>query len=93
MKPLAFKGTVDHMKAEVWFIQMEKVLKVLNSTKEQKVLFVTYMLEGEASHWWRMAERILHAQGVDPINWEDFLKVFDAKYFSYFSLSSGGKIS
>lgn len=60
---------------------MEKVFRILNWTDEQKVLFATYMLEREAFHWWRMAERILLEQGVEPISWVSFLGVFDEKYF------------
>ena len=47
----------------------------------QKVIFVTYMLEGEAEHQQRGAKTLLESKGI-KITWEVFLTTFFDKYLS-----------
>ena len=72
LNPPSFKGTPNPTEAENWVMQMEKMFDVLKCTDEQRVLFGTFMLEGEAEHWWRMTKRI-HGEKNNPIGWNDFL--------------------
>ena len=79
LNPLAFKGEFDPIVAESWILDLEKYLEVLNFSKTQKVVFATFMLGGEAKHWWRMEKRLLESQ--EPLVWEKFKDVFFKKYF------------
>ena len=46
----------------------------------QRVEFATYMLTGEASHWWQGIRRLVQ-QGDDYITWNVFQEEFYKKYF------------
>ena len=79
LNPLAFKEYLDLIVAESWVLDLEKYLEVLNCFETQKVVFFTFMLGGQAEHWWRMEERLL---GIDePLAWDQFKEVFFRKYF------------
>ncbi|XP_057953972.1 uncharacterized protein LOC131148268 [Malania oleifera] len=66
LKPSSFEGGTNPIKAEMWMQEMEKILVVLNCTEEQKVLFATFKLVGEAERWWH-AMKLLEEQRVVPI--------------------------
>ncbi|XP_038983652.1 uncharacterized protein LOC120111162 [Phoenix dactylifera] len=78
--PPAFKGTADPMEAVSWLKQMEKVFQALRCPDEEKVLFATFMLQGEAADWWEMEKGKLGPDDA-PFIWEEFKKVFHEKYF------------
>ncbi|RYR58977.1 hypothetical protein Ahy_A05g024836 isoform A [Arachis hypogaea] len=59
---------------------MERALQAQLVPEEQRVEFATYLLTGEASHWWQGARRLLQ-QGNDPITWDAFQVEFYKKYF------------
>ena len=80
LNPPSFKGTPNPTEAESWVMQMEKMFDVLKCTDEQRVSFETFILEGEAKHWWRMTKRI-HGERNNLIGWNDFLVIFYEKYF------------
>ena len=65
---------------EKWVPQLEKIFTVMGYINSQKVVFATYMLEGEAKLWWRGAESLLEFSGSE-ITWEVFLTIFFDKYF------------
>jgi hypothetical protein len=58
-KPPSFYRYFDPILVERWIMQLDKIFEVLGCTATQKVTFATYMLEGEAEHWWRGARRYL----------------------------------
>ncbi|XP_015959948.1 uncharacterized protein LOC107483847 [Arachis duranensis] len=66
--------------AETWFLAMERALQAQLVPEEQCVEFATYLLTGEALHWWQGARRLLQ-QGNDPITWGTFQVEFYKKYF------------
>ncbi|XP_057969504.1 uncharacterized protein LOC131158652 [Malania oleifera] len=84
----------------MWMQEMEKILILLNCTKEQKVLFATFKLTREAERWWH-AMKLLEEQRVVPIamTWVRFKQVFYDQYFpattrnakaeEFFSLTQG----
>jgi len=53
---LAFRGESDRIQAEGWIRQIEKILCVMECTESQKVTFATFMLQGEAKHWWEIVK-------------------------------------
>ncbi|MED6129198.1 hypothetical protein PIB30_105557, partial [Stylosanthes scabra] len=59
VKPPEFKGTVNVTEADDWFQAMERSLQAQRVPAEQYVEFSTYMLQGEAQHWWAGIRRIL----------------------------------
>ncbi|XP_057744929.1 uncharacterized protein LOC130962780 [Arachis stenosperma] len=59
---------------------MERALQAQLVPEEQCVEFATYLLTGEASHWWQGARRLLQ-QGNYPITWDAFQVEFYKKYF------------
>ena len=66
--------------AKNWLMKIEKIFEVVACTDDQKVAYITYMLVGEAKHWWRGAHALLQAQGV-PLTWMSFRATFLEKYF------------
>ncbi|XP_057969300.1 uncharacterized protein LOC131158445 [Malania oleifera] len=63
MRPSLFSGGPDPLVAANWVHDMEDILAVLSCTDEQKVLFATFKLTGEAKRWWRLAR--LSAKAVE----------------------------
>ena len=61
-------------------MKIEKIFEVLTCTNNQKATYATYMLVGEAEHWWRGARALLCAQRVQ-LTWDDFKATFLEKYF------------
>ena len=54
-----FLGNPDPTKAQTWIMQMEKIFDVVGCTKVQKVSFTSFMMKGEAKHWWRSTKKTL----------------------------------
>ncbi|XP_016178947.1 uncharacterized protein LOC107621438 [Arachis ipaensis] len=71
VNPPKFKGTTNLTEADTWFQAMERALQAQLVPEEQCVEFATYLLTGEASHWWQRTRRLLQ-QGDDPITWDVF---------------------
>ncbi|KAL4373531.1 hypothetical protein AHAS_Ahas05G0091100 [Arachis hypogaea] len=80
VNPPKFKGTTNPTEADTWFQAMERALQAQLVPEEQCVEFATYLLTGEASHWWQGARRLLQ-QGNGLITWDAFQVEFYKKYF------------
>ena len=70
MNPLAFKGESYPIVGESWTLDLEKYFDVLNCSETQNVVFATFMLGGEAEHWWRMKKWLLGNE--EPLVWDKF---------------------
>ena len=55
----SFLGNPDPIEAKTWIMQMEKIFDVVGCTKVQKVSFASFMLKGEAEHWWQSTRKTL----------------------------------
>ena len=65
---------VDH-----WFIQIEKVLEVMEITSDTtRIRIVAFQLEGEAQVWWRWART---SKDLEVMTWAEFQELFMGKYF------------
>lgn len=53
MGPPEFMGTSDPIEAENWIIHLEKIFVFMECSFEKKVSLATFILKGEAEHWWR----------------------------------------
>ena len=80
--PPTFQGTADPMVAEAWLKQMEKIFVAMGCNDDQRVILASFVLQGEADHWWDAKSRLIRAGLQDaPITWELFLEAFHEKYF------------
>ena len=77
--PPEFLGKPDPLKAEAWIKHVEKIFDVLKCQDEQKVQFASFMLRGEADHWWESLKRVY--PGAIEMSWEEFKEFFYEKYF------------
>ena len=82
-KPPTFDGGPDPMVAENWLLKMEKLLRALECTDAQKVLYSTFVLQGPVDRWWSSTEQLLRTElgRNTPITWEKFKEVFNRTYF------------
>ncbi|CAL9098461.1 unnamed protein product [Musa textilis] len=80
LSPPSFSGESDPMVAERWMMQIEKIFDALNYPDDRKVFLATFMLEGEAEHWWRMIKRMSEIKH-EPMTWKLFQEKFNDKYF------------
>ena len=65
---------VDH-----WFIQIKKVLEVMEITSDTtRIRLAAFQLEGKAQVWWRWARTF---RDLEAITWAEFQELFIAKYF------------
>ncbi|XP_038975808.1 uncharacterized protein LOC120106826 [Phoenix dactylifera] len=80
LAPPAFQGTTESFEADNWLTEMEKAFAVLRCRDDEKLLFASYMLQGEAFNWWQMLEHKFEHDG-EPLNWDKFRKAFYDKYF------------
>ncbi|XP_057969522.1 uncharacterized protein LOC131158671 [Malania oleifera] len=73
LKPSSFEGGTDPIKDETWMEEMEKILTMLNCTEEQKVLFATFKLVGEAKRWWHAINLLEELRAVPiEMTWGHF---------------------
>ncbi|KAL4643006.1 hypothetical protein ACB092_02G061200 [Castanea dentata] len=79
--PPSFLGNPDPTEAESWIMQMEKIFDVIGCTEVQKVSFASFMLKGEAEHWWRSTKKTLPLEEDEILTWSIFLEAFYEKYF------------
>ena len=82
LDPPIFRGSINPMVAEAWIKQIEKIFTALGCGEEQKVVFASFVLQGEADHWWESKTRLLRTLlERRPITWELFEEAFLEKYF------------
>jgi len=62
---------------------LERIFDVKMCPAENRLMFVVYMLTGEAEHWWISMKSIMEERG-EPITWE----AFKGKFLSEYSLDS-----
>ncbi|XP_023918032.1 uncharacterized protein LOC112029576 [Quercus suber] len=81
--PPNFDGEPNPMVAENWLLKIEKLLRALECTDAQKVVYATFSLQGSTERWWSSTEQLLRMElgGDTPITWEKFKEVFNGTYF------------
>ncbi|XP_075497325.1 uncharacterized protein LOC142534372 [Primulina tabacum] len=79
MDPEDFHGTTDPFIAEGWIIYLEVIFRYMEMADADQVRCTIYLLKDKSSLWWEGAER-----GVNMVTmtWEEFKRVFYAKYFT-----------
>ncbi|XP_057974794.1 uncharacterized protein LOC131162364 [Malania oleifera] len=82
MNPPKFSGAADPTVAENWIQEIDKVLMVLHCTDEQKVLYATCNLIGEAKRWWTTTRLLEEHKSIPvPLTWSRLRKIFFDRYF------------
>ena len=68
------------MVADHWFMQVEKVLEVMEITSDTtRIRLAAFQLEGEAQVWWNWAKT---SRDLEAMTWAEFQELFMGKYFS-----------
>lgn len=64
MNPSGFQGGLDLVKAHEWLSIIERVFQLVCCTKENKLVFSSYMIEGSTARWWESVLTLMTNQGV-----------------------------
>ncbi|XP_057971400.1 uncharacterized protein LOC131160089 [Malania oleifera] len=82
LKPPTFVGSTNLIRAENWIQEIEKILVVLRCIDEQKVLYATFKLTGEAERWWESVRMLEEQRPIQvTMTWGCFREVFFERYF------------
>ncbi|XP_040987697.1 uncharacterized protein LOC121235419 [Juglans microcarpa x Juglans regia] len=81
MHPPTFDGRGDPTLAKDWIQEFEVILRVLNCTDEQKILYSAFKLTGEAKRWWISERTIREADGRGVVSWPHFKQIFFDRFF------------
>ena len=77
--PPTFTRGGDPMVTDHWFMQIEKVLEVMEITSDAtRIRLAAFQLEGEAQVWWRWART---SRDLEAMTWAEFQELFIGKYF------------
>ncbi|XP_016185647.1 uncharacterized protein LOC107627315 [Arachis ipaensis] len=79
-KPTQVQGNACGNRGRQLVSRDREVVESTASTRGTFVEFATYMLEGEAEHWW-YGVQMLWRQDTREIFWEDFKEEFYMEYF------------
>ncbi|XP_060972173.1 uncharacterized protein LOC133038133 [Cannabis sativa] len=77
--PPEFEGGIDPVVAEEWISRIESILQMLRVDGNDRVKCASYMLRKDARIWWEVVEQ---TKDVDTMNWDDFKRVFNEKYYN-----------
>jgi hypothetical protein len=84
-QPPIYEGKAGAEVAEDWFLQTERLLKVMDCADNNMVRYATYLLSGQANRWWEtkgaQVRSRLGLQKEDFIPWEEFKKEFYNRFF------------
>jgi len=75
-----FKGRYDPDGAQKWLKEVERIFRVMQCSKVQKVRFGTHMLAEEVDDWWVSLLLVLEQDGTVVI-WAVFRREFLDRYF------------
>jgi len=79
--PSEFNGEGEPQEAKRWVKHMEKIFRMADCIKEEKVIFATNQFRGAAEDLWETAQHRMVTDGIE-MNWENFKKVMLEKYLS-----------
>ncbi|XP_040991870.1 uncharacterized protein LOC121238868 [Juglans microcarpa x Juglans regia] len=81
INPPTFDGRGDATLAEDWIQDIEEILRVINCTDEQKVLYSAFKLTGETKRWWIFERTIREAEETEIVRWVHFEQIFLERFF------------
>ncbi|KAI5348622.1 hypothetical protein L3X38_001509 [Prunus dulcis] len=74
-----FVGSTDPAEAELWITDVERIFEVLECPAEDRVRLATFLLKGNAYHWWKAVKR--GYENPAAINWEEFQRIFSEQFY------------
>ncbi|CAL8175394.1 unnamed protein product [Prunus armeniaca] len=74
-----FMGGPDPAEAECWITDVERSFEVLECPDGDRVRLATFLLKGNAYHWWKAAKR--GYENPAAITWEEFHRVFSDQFY------------
>lgn len=78
--PPEFEDTLNPIVTKAWILQLEEIFEMIGCTDKKNVSFTSFMLSGEAKHWWRVTNNILPLEDEEPITWATFMGGFRENY-------------
>ena len=66
--PLVFSHAIDPLEADDWLHVVEKQLNIVQCDDQQKVLYASGQLQGEAQDWWE-AFKYGCPTNAPPVTW------------------------
>ncbi|KAG6676615.1 hypothetical protein I3842_15G160600 [Carya illinoinensis] len=83
---LTFSGEEDPLQARRWIRDLERTFEVFGCTEAEKVLYASYLLQGEAADWWKTKRELLEMElgSFAAVSWLRFMKEFDDRFFPIF---------
>ena len=73
--PPVFSHATDPLEADDWLRAVEKQLNIAQCDDQQKVLYASGQLQGEAQDWWEAFE-YGRPTNAPPITWQEFRENF-----------------
>ena len=70
----SFNGSGEPHEVESWFVKLERIFDVMKCSEDDKLSFITFLLEDRVYHLWQTVER--RYQGHAAITWAIFHKEF-----------------
>ncbi|KAJ4952847.1 hypothetical protein NE237_029679 [Protea cynaroides] len=81
MKPKEFNGKPSNpLWPAHWIDEMERNFLMMTIKEEEKVLCATFMLKGDAHHWWKSTRAYLLTKHA-LLTWDIYKEAFFEKYF------------
>ncbi|KAF5471234.1 hypothetical protein F2P56_011686 [Juglans regia] len=79
----AFSGQEDPLRAGRWISDLEKMFEICGCSEAQKVLYASYLLQGDATAWWETKRELLEMElgSIAAVSWVRFKKEFNDRFF------------
>ena len=74
-RPPVFSHATDPLEVDDWLQAIERQLNIAQCDNQQKVLYASGQLQGEAQDWWESFE-YRHPANAPPVTWQDFRENF-----------------
>ncbi|KAF5458523.1 hypothetical protein F2P56_022546 [Juglans regia] len=78
-----FSGQEDPLRAGRWISDLEKTFEICGCTETQKVLYASYLLQGDATAWWETKRELLVMElgSIAAVSWVRFKREFNDRFF------------
>ncbi|XP_041016255.1 uncharacterized protein LOC121258783 [Juglans microcarpa x Juglans regia] len=75
--------TQDPLRAGRWISDLEKTFEICGCTETLKVLYASYLLQGDAIAWWGTKRELLEMElgSIAAVSWPRFKKEFNDHFF------------
>jgi hypothetical protein len=85
--PPEFNGRGEPQEAKRWNKHMEKIFRMADCTKEEKLIFATNQFRGAAEDWWETAKRRMRTSGMEIVDYSLFITVDLVSFFAFLRYS------